>query len=364
MSRTKPFSEETILQSYESLDFDDLVECAKEFSGSLFEISGIVPIEESTRYSNIGRESIANQASAINIQSERQSESGSKTSPRLVEESEATKNNRVSPTQNGRVSTVDLEGDTQSVDINEFLIFKRKSADRDEHASDQHNRQSGDNSDVNRKRARTDNYRRNGSYSQSSERVVNYSKQAATLINASNRLSPTTRSTRAITMDGTVGGGGLPGTSMRSLSNCISTQDLFQRIKTENCRDRLVHDVVDTRSDSRHAFVIQKLRDVKIFGGIILAVIHNLENFRHIHIVHTCNYANGCRCTFLKNIQVKPRKAINARIICDLKDDYITNLLNYFNGELYAYIKIFVGGENWTLSCENSGKKFMTNIKH
>lgn len=126
-------------------------------------------------------------------------------------------------------------------------------------------------------------------------------------------------------------------------------QKLLETIKRNLTKDRLLHDVYDARSDSRHSFVIQKLGEIKNFNDFLLVVEHNIPNFRHFHFIHTCNYANGCRCFALKGFDFKRRTKNNIKLIADIHNEYLQNLIDYLSGEEYIIRKILFGGEEWPL---------------
>lgn len=137
--------------------------------------------------------------------------------------------------------------------------------------------------------------------------------------------------------------------------NGITVEKFIQTIKKNYVKERIVHDIVDTRDANRHNFVVQKLRELKHRDGFLVAIQHDLPNFRHIHLIHNCNYTNGCRCSFLSNIPFKRRTARNSKILYDLSDEYLHTLFEYFNKPGYEVLKIIFGSEIWEIFSENAG---------
>lgn len=61
----------------------------------------------------------------------------------------------------------------------------------------------------------------------------------------------------------------------------ISIEDFIQKIKSGFIKERIVHDIVDTRDDSKHNFTVQKLRELTARDGFLIAIEHSLNNFDH-----------------------------------------------------------------------------------
>lgn len=149
--------------------------------------------------------------------------------------------------------------------------------------------------------------------------------------------------------------------SDRNGNRVISTRtELIQKIQKNLTRERLIHDVVDIRTDQRYNYVISQLQLIKKTNcGFFFSVLHEKCNFRHIHLIHDCSFINSCRCTILKNIPINRRLKRNTRLICDLDNDYVENLVNYFTTDEYKILQIFFGGTRWTLLDQDHGKCFI-----
>lgn len=115
-----------------------------------------------------------------------------------------------------------------------------------------------------------------------------------------------------------------------------------------------------TYTDQRYNYVISQLQLIKKTNcGFFFSVLHEKCNFRHIHLIHDCSFINSCRCTILKNIPINRRLKRNTRLICDLDNDYVENLVNYFTTDEYKILQIFFGGTRWTLLDQDHGKCFI-----
>lgn len=139
-----------------------------------------------------------------------------------------------------------------------------------------------------------------------------------------------------------------PGTGTKFQGGTV--QDWVERVKESCSRERIVHDIADVRDDARFDFVVQKLRKLDKHTGFLIAALHNAPNFRHFHIVHNCNYTNSCRCVFLKNLPLKRRSDKYCKIIYDVDNKYLVNLIEYLLQDEYF------GGESWQYIDQTSGK--------
>lgn len=137
----------------------------------------------------------------------------------------------------------------------------------------------------------------------------------------------------------------------------IDIQTWIQKIKNSTVKERIVHDIVDARKDNIYAFVLQKIRELKRANGFYFIVEHNLINFRHFHIIHNCNYSNGCRCTFLQNLPIKRRGRNSTKVLYDLDNDYIKNLFEYLLQGGYEIRKAILGSSIWTISNQNTSNR-------
>lgn len=151
--------------------------------------------------------------------------------------------------------------------------------------------------------------------------------------------------------------------SVDSVNNdSITIDQWIEKIKNGDVKNRLVHDIVDTRNSARRNFVIQKLRSIEKFSGFVFAVEHKIPNFEHLHIIHNCNYTNGCRCSFLQNIPVKRRKFGSIKNVFELSDEYLWNLFEYLTRERYEIIQVFVGDKSWKLLSDHASKCILKSI--
>lgn len=152
-----------------------------------------------------------------------------------------------------------------------------------------------------------------------------------------------------------------PGAFIRGIiqstsSDRINVKEWIKRIKNEPVKERIIHDIVDCRTDQRYNFVIQKCRELTKRDGFALFVEHDQPHFRHIHIIHNCNFANGCRCSFLQNIPIKKRTPRNSKLLYDVTDEYLQNLFDYLLQEGYSVLKTIIGQSSWALLDKTPGK--------
>lgn len=156
---------------------------------------------------------------------------------------------------------------------------------------------------------------------------------------------------------GTTAIGGESGNSTRE-GKTFSKSEWVARVKGSSPRDRIVHDIIDVRTAARYDYIVQKIRQLKQCTGFIIFVLHDAPDFRHFHVVHNCNYTNGCRCSILRNLPLKRRSKTNAKLLCDVSDDYLWNLIEYFTAEGRLIIKILFGNEEWGVLIEDPGNVF------
>lgn len=137
----------------------------------------------------------------------------------------------------------------------------------------------------------------------------------------------------------------------------ITTQnELLQKLKSVNKKSRVVHDIFDVRRPDQYNYVISKLTNIiKFENGFIIAYYHPLDNFEHLHLIHNCNYSNGCRCGFLRNIKVKKRTYKSTKLLYTVTDGFLQNLLHYLTQDGYEFIVLVIDGEKWTMADQISG---------
>lgn len=146
-------------------------------------------------------------------------------------------------------------------------------------------------------------------------------------------------------------------------TNELSKNGLIQKIKENFTKNRLVHDIVDLRTDSTHALVVSELEKLTSINSnsFFIAVYHNKPNFEHLHIIHNCNFSNTCRCSFMQTFPTKRRTDKSTKLTYQLQNDYIDNLVEYLLQNGYCVVKILFGSETWKISSENHCK-YMKNI--
>lgn len=99
-------------------------------------------------------------------------------------------------------------------------------------------------------------------------------------------------------------GEGRSGPDVGTLVPIRSTEpEWLQAIKEINFKRQIMHDIIDTRNDDLHNQCIRSLQQARREEGLIIVADHHLPNFRHIHIIHDCNYnCSRCRCAFLSGL--------------------------------------------------------------
>lgn len=327
MSRTNEFSESTFIDSFKQFDIDELLNAIAN-DGNFWEFED----SESSRCSNFTEQSCSN-----NIESTKRNYNNKEEITNLVaQQSEKNQSNKRS---------IETENRTDSFNIEEFLNFESTTNNRCGNNAITRN-----NTVINRKRINDEFDGRDRLHINASTRDGITGEFATTIQTDSRELAtqcPTKRSRvlRDITNVLTANRSG------------ITKEGIIEKIKNENKRDRMVHDIADTRDGARHAFIIQKLNELKQFEGFFIAIEHQLENFNHFHFIHNCNYSNSCRCAFFRNIPLKTRKNNSAKLICDINDEYLNNLFNYFDFSEYKYHKIFFGQQERKISNQNTGNK-------
>lgn len=127
----------------------------------------------------------------------------------------------------------------------------------------------------------------------------------------------------------------------------ITEEEWVKKVKENTTRDRLIHDIVDVRDSARYDFVIQKIQSINKINGFLLIGLHDTPNFRHFHILHNCNFYNGCRCAALRNIPNKKRQVKYNKLICDVSVEYLWNLIEYLSQEGRSVCKIIFGEQEW-----------------